>query len=372
MSPRRSVLAAAITVLGLLSVPTLAPAAWAAAKGHSRPGTHAKPKAKAKAKAVGRIAYATGGVSGDNAIWIANADGTHRRRVGSGIAPLLSPNGQFVAASWLGATGHALAIYPVSGGPPRVYFDVTLLSATAASWSPDSRYLAVELYSVVSDGDPLAGLATVDLRTGAVNMVDYGEIAGASFAPRPPDRIAYARAWIGNPAGPVDIYTAAPNGTGRKRISYDAVNLNPVWGRDWIAYDHQTLRPNDAPVYQIWLMRPDGTHKTQITQMVVPTLLDGLMPIAWSANGRHLLTSYQGQDTSQTWALVPSTHALRQLTIGGQALDAAGISSDGSRVLVDQGAFQDVPSHGKVETLPFGGGHAKVLISHGADPNWTR
>jgi hypothetical protein len=40
----------------------------------------------------GRIAYATGGVSGEDEVWIAAADGTHRRRLGAGIAPLVSPD----------------------------------------------------------------------------------------------------------------------------------------------------------------------------------------------------------------------------------------------------------------------------------------
>ncbi len=320
----------------------------------------------------GRIAYTTGGVSGDDEVWIAATDGTHRRRLGSGIAPLVSPDGRLVAVSLLGATGHALAIYPSGGGRPTVYFDVSRLSATAASWSPDSRYLAVELYSVTSDSDPLAGLAVVDTRRRTVTMVDYGEIAGASFAPHTPDRIAWGEAWIGNPAGPVDIYTARVDGTGRKRITYDALNVNPVWGPNWIAYDHQTLRPGDEPVYQIWLMRTDGTHKHPVTQIAVPTLLDGLVPVAWSGNGARLLTSYQGQDTSQTWTLVPSSGALHRLTVGGQDVDAAGISSSGATVLVDQGAFMDVPSNGRVETLPFAGGRPTVLISHGADPSWNR
>jgi hypothetical protein len=96
------------------------------------------------------------------------------------------------------------------------------------------------------------------------------------------------------------------------------------------------------------------------------------VPVAWSGNGARLLASYQGQDTSQTWTLVPTSGALHRLTVGGQDLDAAGISSSGATVLVDQGAFMDVPSGGTVETLPFAGGRPTVLVPHGADPSWNR
>ena len=68
---------------------------------------------------------------------------------------------------------------------------------------------------------------------------------------------------------------------------------------------------------------------------------------------------------------MPATGVPHELTVAGQDVDAAGISSGGATVLVDQGAFMDVPSNGRVETLPFAGGRPTVLISHGADPSWN-
>jgi hypothetical protein len=39
-------------------------------------------------------------------------------------------------------------------------------------------------------------------------------------------------------------------------------------------------------------------------------------------------------------------------------------------VLVDVGGFEQSPSHGTVETLPFAGGRPTVLVKHAGDPVW--
>lgn len=105
---------------------------------------------------------------------------------------------------------------------------------------------------------------------------------------------------------------------------------------------------------------------------VLFTLLDGLVPVARLGNGGRLLTSYQGQDTSQTWTLVPATGALHELTLAGQDVDAAGISTSGATVLVDQGVSMDVPSNRPGRDAAVRRRPPTVLISHGADPSWNR
>src|SRR5450756_937968 len=73
-----------------------------------------------------RLTYATGTARSPVAVWVAKADGREPRRLGRGDEPLLSPDGQSVAASLFGAgsspeQGPALAIYPTIGNQVANY-----------------------------------------------------------------------------------------------------------------------------------------------------------------------------------------------------------------------------------------------------------
>src|SRR5438270_3952102 len=93
------------------------------------------------------IAYVSGPSGSLPETWVAAADGSHRRRLGLGEAPLLSPDGSTVAASLPARAGAALSLDPGAGGSPRRFFDASRQSAVAEAWSPDSRYVAVVLWS---------------------------------------------------------------------------------------------------------------------------------------------------------------------------------------------------------------------------------
>jgi hypothetical protein len=336
------------------------------------------PPSSPPAPAAERLAYVTGTIHSPSAVWVANSDGSQPKRLGVGGDPLISPNGQLVAASLFGATlnseeGPALAVYSATGAPSSEYLSLVTATAMPLAWSPDSRYVAVSLMSTaVSNIAKQSGLAVIDTQTGTVTTIMHGAISGASFAPDGSDRLVFARAPSLAVNAQTNIYLSQPNGAAISQLSHDGRSLNPVWGPSYIAYDRERLRRNDAPVYQIWLLAPSGGRARRLTNVHVRSLVVGLVPLAFSSDGSRLLAEYGGQDTSEAWAVrVPSGRAKR-LTVRGQSVVGAGLSRDGSTVLIDEQGFEGPPSSGRVARMPFAGGRPSVLVAHGSQGSWNR
>lgn len=328
------------------------------------------PTAVAAASGSG-IAYVTGSATSAPSVWVANGGGRHARRLGPGDLPVLSPDGRTIAASNEASSGHALILYPASGGAGRAYFNLAQVSADALTWSPDSRYLAVALSGVNVPSLTGYGLAIIDTKTGAETVIRKGVIYGASFAPGPSDKLVYARAVSLLGTAAVNLFTVAASGTGTTQITRDGRSANPVWGKRGIAFDHEQFRPGFAPIDQIWLMRPDGSHRTQITHTTVGPLVEGLVPLAFSADGTRLAAEFEGQDTSVGYSVSILNGHSTQLKVGNMAVSAWGISRSGRSVLISVGGFMQPPSQGRIEQIPFSGGHASLLIAHGAFPSWN-
>jgi Tol biopolymer transport system component len=167
----------------------------------------------------------------------------------------------------------------------------------------------------------------------------------------------------------VDIYVVGADGSSAHAITHDGRSLYPVWGPTRIAYTHERLRRADAPVYQLRVMRPDGSGVRRLTHLRIPRLLSGLTATAWSADGSRLLAEYGGQDTSEAWTVdVPSGRA-HDLTGRFDGVIGVDLSADGRTVLVQRGYFDD-PKRQSVATIPFRGGRSTVLVRHGSAPSW--
>jgi Tol biopolymer transport system component len=328
------------------------------------------PMAQASASRAG-IAYITGSATSAPNVWVANGSGGHARKLGKGDVPLLSPNGRTVAASNEASSGHALILYPASGGAAKEYFNIAQVTANALAWSPDSRYLAVALSGVNVPSLTGYGLAIIDTKTGTEKVINNGVIYGASFAPGASDELVYARASSVSGTAATNLFTVAANGTGTKQITTDRRSANPVWGKRGIAFDHEKLRPGYAPIDQIWLMQPNGSHRKQITHTNVGLLVQGLVPLAFSADGTRLAAEFEGQDTSIGYSVSILTGHSTQLKVGNLAVSAWGISRSGRSVLISVGGFMQPPNQGKIEEIPFSGGHATLLIAHGNFPSWN-
>ncbi len=322
------------------------------------------------------IAYVTQSGTSQPVVWTIRADGAQNTRLGVGFTPLVSPSGQ-VAASLFGTgpseSGPALAIYSTSGAPPQTHFDLTGETAQPLAWSRDGRYVAVELQSTaIKNTARLSGLAIVDVTTGTAKVIAHGQIYGASFAPNGSDELVYGRAASQLLNASVNVYRSNADGSDAVALTRDGRSLFPLWGARGIAYDRERPRRQDAPVYQVWLRAPSGATR-RLTNIHVRSLVSGLVPVAFSADGSRLLAQFVGQDTIEAWTVLVASGRARRVTSRGarQPLQAAGISSDGSTLLLDEGGFEGPASGGRVATLPFAGGRTKPLVVHGSQASWN-
>lgn len=303
-------------------------------------------------------------------IWIASPSGGTQRRLGPGGQPLISPaGGHYVAASSNSSKGPALLIYPTEGGAPRSFFSSGQVTATPVAWSPSGRYLAVALLGTSVSSTRGSGLAVIDTKDWTTTIVAKGIIYGASFNPRGTQELVYASASSQLLDKPTNLRTVSVDGGVATLLTHDGRSLNPVWGVNGIIFDRERLRGiSRAPAYQVWLLG-EG-HLTQLTSLKIASLVDGLVPLAVSANGNRIVAEFVGEDTSNAWQIQISPRKVSPVTVGKQSIQAAGISSDGTRLLVDVGDFEQSSSDGSVETLGFGGGGV-VKVAQGADASWN-
>jgi hypothetical protein len=324
-----------------------------------------------------RLAYLTETATATPKVWIAAANGSDAKLLGPGQQPLLAPNGQSVAVALFGTVtgpqehGPAIGIYPSSGAAIADYLSLEAATATPLAWSPDSRYLAVYAQSNGTVGIAAASsLDVIDTQTGTVTTIAHGAIYGASFAHDGSDRLVFAMANSLSLAARTNLYVAEPDGAGLHPITSDGRSLEPVWGPTYIAYDRERSR-RLSPEYQIWLATLTDPRVRKLTRVHVSSLVQGLVPFEFSADGSRLLTEFVGEDTSEAYTVNVATGRARGVRVGDQEVQAGGISSDGNTLLIDSGSFEQPPSHGRVVTVRWGGGRPTVLVAHGAQASWN-
>lgn len=324
------------------------------------------------------IAYVTESGTSPPRAWTMRSDGSQKVSLGEGFSPQISPNGGQVAVALLGSggrqTGPALAVYSTVGAPALTYLNLATETVQPLTWSPDGRYLAINVQSSgLKSAVRLSGLAILDTQTGKIGMIAHGQLFGASFAPNGSDEVLFGLAHSLSLTARVNIYRAKPDGSGTTALTRDGRSLFPLWGPGRIVYDRERLRRNDAPVYQLWTRSLGSSRARQLTHIRVRSLVSGLIPFAFSADGSRLLTQFVGQDTSEAWAVNMASGAARRLTPKGARLplQAAGLSRDGNTVLVDEGGVDGPASEGRVATLPFAGGRSTLLVAHGSQASWN-
>jgi hypothetical protein len=323
-----------------------------------------------------KIAYETSGQREQTRV--VNANGTGRRTLGIGQEPMVSPNGQMVAASNFGSHGRALMVYSTAGKPRQTYINLAQTAATVLAWSPDSRYVAVQLTDTTSSStasNPGAGgVAIVDTTNRKVKRIARGFVWGASFDParNATDRLAYGLSGAQKLNSRTDIFTSNADGTDRTQITHDGRSIEPVWGPKTIAYDEQRFRGENAPVYNMWQMNSDGSHRSQITHVRTGLLVDGLIPLAWSASGRRMVAEFVGQDTNEGYTVSVPAHTAKLIKIAHHdSVEANGISRNGKTVLVTLDAGENPTAVGQIATIPFSGGRPRVFAKHAGFGSWN-
>jgi Tol biopolymer transport system component len=191
------------------------------------------------------VAFAALAKEGPRRIYLANADGTHVRpfgAAGDAMAPVLSPDGRWIAFEQTRHYSATAWIAPLAGGRAR---RITSWGdgrfASPSSFSADGSLLAL---SVSAPRKPQA-VDLVDVPTGKVRRVEV-DAADAAFSPDG-SRFAFSSYRDGGSApgfdGPVamgELYVANADLSGAHRLT-DTPELNesaPSWdpGGDRLAY----------------------------------------------------------------------------------------------------------------------------------------
>lgn len=305
-------------------------------------------------------------------IYIAQNDGSGAHKLAAGADPRITPDGASVVYLRVrsGASyAQEMMVMPASGGTPR---------KLAGNWrdpyvfafSPDASEAAVVLGPEVG----VDSLVVVDLATGAQHKLASGYFSGVSFSPDGSE-LVYARAGSERYPASSDVYRVAVSGGAPVALTHDHKSLSPMWGPNGeIAFVEQleAKQRQYGPKNEIYLMNDEGGEVRRLTHTKVAPLLQGLVPLEFSANGQHLLAEFGGEDTSYAVAVDPKTGAQRRPLKGtaGYGFMATAISSDGNKVLGTTGGFEPNRDH-DVVTVPYAGGPATVLERNAYEPSWN-
>jgi dipeptidyl aminopeptidase/acylaminoacyl peptidase len=285
-------------------------------------------------------------------IWRARPDGTHRVRLVKGRNPQLAPNGRLIAYT---RSLRELYVVSISGGKPRLVRRAAGEDAFISGfvWSPTSRQIAVvETRSFV----------LVDVETGLATP--FGELhrpfAGVGNPSFSPDgrRIVFNR--VSETSGYLEVFDIR---TGRtRRVTGDHRSMLPAWGPRGIAFNRAGIVPGG----DVWLLDPRTWKSRRLTHTRA-----GIYPVAWSADGTRLLAANPAVHNGRLWAVDVRTGRARDLTGWVGDLFPQGLSRDGKTVLAAIGCGGLISPSGVVETLPFAGGRAHVLVKGPCRASWN-
>jgi Tol biopolymer transport system component len=309
-----------------------------------------------------------------SSVWVAADDGSGARRLASGSAPRISPDGLTVAYMVVRnpkTYRPDLMVVPADGSAaPRVLAKGWRDSYTFA-WSPDSKTIVTIL------GPELGAkrLALVDVATGAQRTIARGAFAGVSFSPSG-DQLVYGRDAKPDRFPPhSDVYRAVVAGGAPVRLTRDHRSLSPLWGPTGKVVFVRLVdakRRRYAPKNELYLMGVDGTGVRRLTRTRVGQLLQGLTPTEWSADGTRLLAEFGGQDTSYAETVNPATGAHRAVVRPAEdGFVGTDLTADGSTILGATGGYEPSTKH-DVVAIPYGGGAATVLARNALEPDWNR
>ena len=292
----------------------------------------------------------------DDAIWREQIDGTHAKRLASGVSPALSPDRRLVAFG----RGPDVFVMPAGGGAAeRVYtFADKNASLYASTWAPDSRHLAFETFAARRPRHPAsetrAGLVVLDTRSHRAHVLP--DVVGYSFSPDS-RKIVYS-----NGHGGLSVVSTL--GGKPVRLTSGPYDSNPVWGAPGIAFFSDTARETGGA---IWLSDATGRHVRQLTHTDVARV-----PVSFSADGTELLASNSDWLPSLL-AVDVATGATRPLAHPVGPLVPKALTADGKTALAEWDCGNNGPPLGELATIPVGGGKPRVIaqgVPCGANWSW--
>lgn len=305
------------------------------------------------------------------AVYVANDNGGGAFKVGPGTNPRVSPDGDVIVYQHEDSSGRrVLKLAAAAGGGSRTVL-TGLQDSSNLTFSPDSKLIA----AVRGPELGKRNLVLIDVTSGTLlRTVASGFFSGVSFSPDGTE-LAYSKANSEDFPAKSNVYTA-PIGAGKSvQITADGRSQAPLWGpNDQIVFVKLlgAKQRKYGPKNELFLMSPDGKGVKRLTDTKVDPLLLGLVPTAWSADGKRLLAEFMGQDTSYAVTVNPQSGAQRRIgPAGEQGFVGTALSGDGTTVLGFTGGFEPGPNH-RVATVPYGGGKATTLVKGGYEPDWSR
>ena len=317
------------------------------------------------APAEAKLVYVKRPETASPVVYVAKDSGKDPRRLGIGRAPAISPNGQwvaFVAVPTGGSNMETVVLQKLEAGSQRLV--MRSKSFDSLRFSPDSKKL----------GAIAAGkrVRVYDLADDVVHVAASGNIRGYSFSPDS-EQIVYGKAVKDDFQAASDLYTVAALGGKETRLTEDRNAVQPVWGPSEIVFDRFKRRKDDAPAYNLWALDPDSPETLRrLTQLTIPRLTSGLVPLEVSKDGKRLLAAFTGQDVEVGFTVATASGRTRALSqdfeTGTVGFD---LSADGRTILAHTGGPDPGNAH-DVVTVPYGRGKTKVIVEDAAYPDWTR
>jgi TolB protein len=288
--------------------------------------------------------------AGAQVVWSATPTNTRRVRLATGLSPLISPNGRWVAYT-AGSFNHqkGLSMIPARGG--RVRHAGT--PGYPWVWSPDSRRV---LIGPDGTGGPVTIVDVPSLRTTTLHLPP--EAFHIGFSPNG-KMLVFDNAETQSKS---DIYTVVLATGATRRLTHDGRSALPLWGRHGIAF----ARVAGAGAANVWLIRPNGTGLRRLTRLAV-----GAYPADWSADGTRLLAAQPALANGRLFAVDLTKGTTRTLTPDIGDLVPQGLSQDGRTVLAAIGCGDNPAAPGLLETIPFAGGRPTIIERGACRASWN-
>ncbi|MGN6253870.1 MAG: TolB family protein [Solirubrobacterales bacterium] len=301
---------------------------------------------------------------------------SHRGRIDTGSSPRILAGGVSIAYLHEGR-GHTPEMKVILGSQPA--------KTVLTDWR-EPNYMDNYKELVAALRGPEIGkreLVAVNVDTGAVTVLDKGYFTGLSFCPECSEpQLVYSKSRSENSLLRSDVYKVAVNGGQPVRLTSDHRSLDPLWRPGTlerarpakIAFVKElgAKRRKYGPKNELYVMNPSGAEVHRLTHTKVGPLLQGLFPVAFSQDGRHLLAEFEGQDTSYAVGVDFRTGRQHPIAaVGERGFIGTAISDDGESVLGYTGGFDPGASH-DVAIAPFAGGKPRVKVKNAFEADWNR
>jgi len=303
-----------------------------------------------------QLAYSAGKQPGQKAmVWLANANGSNRRRLLRAADPVLSPSGGMIAVTHFdGSAG--LGLFTACGGLISKFFS-SHDTITGVTWSPDSSIVAAVVAANPEQAPFHEKLDLIEVATGQVTNVATGFLGGwggPTFSATSSHQFAYAN--VTKVGANSNIWSVTP-GQPSVQLTKSGTNQYPVWGPQGLLYQH-VLRDGKS-----YLDRFAGGRSSTLMKLEA-------WPVAVSSDGTRLAA--ESAACGVVWPVSVNLSTRKVVHQFPDSFAPYGISPSGRSILIS-GSTPSADCGGPrsvIETVPFSGGKP-AFVADGTDPSWA-